>query len=355
MNTWLHRISHHAEVAYPLLDKNLLCIGFSEFINIDIIDSVLNAGNTWQERWPIFEKKCDSIWDKKEKTRHNLWRFIEGFKKGDVIIVPKSGTFSIYKIVGEKPLEIGNIVIANLQDCNGNSLSLQGGLYKTADGSIIDLGFVWEVEPIEINISRYEYADASLTARLKIRSTNALINDISDSINKAIDAFKKQKPINIRSTIIENLSPQILKLIRDVLNPDKLETLVKRYFESTGATAVDIPPKNQKYKEGDADVIAIFDSLKLIIYCQVKFHEGSTNSFAIDQISNYIKNKNRDMLEDGNEDNNDNYSRINWVISSADKFTDDAIDKAKKENVQLIGGLELAQMILNAGLSNLNI
>ena len=38
---WLHRISHHKEVSYPLLDNNMLSIGFSDFSNQEFIDDVL--------------------------------------------------------------------------------------------------------------------------------------------------------------------------------------------------------------------------------------------------------------------------------------------------------------------------
>jgi hypothetical protein len=37
MNYWLHRISHHAEIAYPLLDKGYLSIGFSDFATQEFI------------------------------------------------------------------------------------------------------------------------------------------------------------------------------------------------------------------------------------------------------------------------------------------------------------------------------
>ena len=83
MNYWLHRISHHAEVSYPLLEQNLLTIGFSDFANQKFIDNILNASNKWKERWTQLEKELANTWAEKTRTRHNLWRFIEGFKKND--------------------------------------------------------------------------------------------------------------------------------------------------------------------------------------------------------------------------------------------------------------------------------
>ena len=59
--------------------------------------------------------------------------------------------------------------------------------------------------------------------------------------------------------ILEKITPQVLKSLKSELNPDKFENLVKFYFEKNGATDVYIPAKNEKGKEGDADVVAIFE------------------------------------------------------------------------------------------------
>jgi hypothetical protein len=61
MNYWLHRISHHAEVSYPLLDKNILSIGFSDFSNQEFIDDILK-GDTWESRWSVLENKFEENW-----------------------------------------------------------------------------------------------------------------------------------------------------------------------------------------------------------------------------------------------------------------------------------------------------
>ncbi|MDP1971936.1 MAG: hypothetical protein Q8J87_03120, partial [Sediminibacterium sp.] len=91
MNYWLHRISHHAEFSYPLMELNLLSIGFSDFAYDGFINRVLNGGETWEKRWETFENEVEEIWGEKPRTRHNLWRFIEGFKKGDWVIIPGNG------------------------------------------------------------------------------------------------------------------------------------------------------------------------------------------------------------------------------------------------------------------------
>ena len=37
---WLHRISRHAEVAYPLLDNGYLSIGYSDLVNLILSKTV---------------------------------------------------------------------------------------------------------------------------------------------------------------------------------------------------------------------------------------------------------------------------------------------------------------------------
>ena len=72
--------------------------------------------------------------------------------------------------------------------------------------------------------------------------------------------------------------------------------LAKWYMEKLGAT-VEVPAKNStSTEEGDADVIAYFEPVKLVILIQVKKHQGNTDSWAVEQISNYKKNKN--MIQD---------------------------------------------------------
>jgi hypothetical protein len=345
MNYWQHRISHHAEVSYPLLNKNILSIGFSDFASQKFIDDVLKE-DTWEKRWEILNTKFDKAWGSRPRTRHNLWRFVDGFKKGDRIVVPSWGLFSVYELVSEKPQPISNLKIENLKDWNKKSLHIKNGLlYRNEEK--IDLGIYWEVKPIALNMSRKDYADAPLTSRMKIRNTNTNVFNLKDSIIRAIDSFKKKKPINLYSEILENIAPKVLETLNKELNPDKFENLVKFYFEKNGATEVSIPAKNEKGKEGDADVIAVFEPIKTIIYVQVKFHniKSETNQWAVGQIKDYRNNK---------ETMDDDYTKIAWVVTSATGFTKDCVRIAQEEKVHLIDGKRFSEMIIETGIFDLN-
>ncbi len=276
MVIWLHRISHHAEVAYPLLDNGLLSIGFSDFTEPNFIKDIRGEND-----WESFEKYFDDYWGKRPKTRYNLWRFIVEMREGDLIVVPSWGTFSVYELIEDRAIPVSEIELSEIKDWHGNKIEKKedGYLHRTttdkstnkSKDEIIDLGFVRKVKLIKKDIPRNEYADSALTSRMKIRYTNADISDLKESIDKALDAFKKGQPLNIHSQIIDKTRQSILDTIRTELNPEKFEILVKWYFQRIGASDVYIPSKNEREKKGDADVVAVFEPLKIIIYAQVSF------------------------------------------------------------------------------------
>lgn len=337
---WLHRISHHENVSYPLIEEGYMTTGWSHFSKHGFIESIKEKDSGWIN----FEEEL-AEWGN-PRNRYNLWRFVVEMKKGDWVIVPGYKVFSIYEIIDEGAFLISEIDATNLRDWNGNKVYF-GAYNKLYDENNyeIDLGFVRKVKPIELNIPRYEYADNELTTRLKYRQTNADISDLSRSINLALESFKHNKPINAYSLITKRASCEILKTIKEILDPDKLELLVKWFFKRIGAGSVNIPSKNAKDKEGDADIIATFEQIKTIIYVQVKAHGGQTNDWAIQQIKDYKSQQ--DTLEDG-------YSKIAWVISTCDNFSEGAQKLATESNIQLINGEAFSNMILEAGILNLD-
>jgi predicted Mrr-cat superfamily restriction endonuclease len=341
MSIWLHRISHHAEVSYPLLEHGLLSIGFSDFSNPGFIKDIC-AENGWES----FEKYIEDEWGFRPRTRYNLWRFIAEMGKGDLILVPSWGTFSVYELTEDMAIPVSEIELSEINDWHGYKIEKkEDGLLYGPSEELIDLGFVRKVKVIKKDIPRYEYADSALTSRMKILSTNADISDLQENIEKALDGFTKGQPLNIHSQIIIKTYQYILNTIRAELTPDKFEKLVKWYFERIGASDVNIPSKNESGKEGDADVVAVFEPLRIIIYTQVKFHEGETSSWSIEQIKNYKEQK--DTMDDG-------YSKISWVISSADNFSQESYAYAKEARVQLVDGKQFTRMLLEAGIVNLD-
>lgn len=338
MNYWLHRISHVAELSYPLLDKGYLTIGFSDFTNSEIVDKVL------ANDWNYFNRQFQEMWGTVPRTRHNLWNFLK-MSKGDIVIIPSWGTFFVCEILDERPLLIGETFSEELKSWGDKSVSTNGTHLISENGKAYDLGFARQVKVIYRQISRDKFADAKLTSRMKIRQTNASINDLKNSIEKSIENYKVNKPIHLHSIIIDKTANIVLDAIKNELNPDKFEKLVKTYFKTIGANEVSIPAKNESNKEGDADIVAVFENIKLIIYTQAKFQKGQISEWGTTQILDYKTNK--ESIDDG-------YNKVAWVITTANTFNEKAENLAKENEIQLINGLDFSKMLLNVGINLLN-
>ncbi|ALI98505.1 restriction endonuclease [Rufibacter tibetensis] len=338
MNYWLHRISHLAELSYPLLEKGYLTIGFSDLINHELIDKVL------EDDWDYFNSQFQKVWNNVPRTRHNLWNFLK-FQKGDLVIVPSWGTFFICEIVDDRPFLIGETFSEDLKSWGNKNVTTNGVHLLKEDGKAYDLGFARKVNVLYRDVSRDKFADAKLTARMKIRQTNAQINDLKTSIETSIENYKVDKPIHLHSIIIDKTASLVLDSIQNELNPDKFEKLVKTYFKTIGANEVSIPAKNESGKEGDADIVAVFESIKLIIYTQAKFQKGQISEWGTNQVLEYRTKK--ESIDDG-------YNKIAWVITTANTFNENAENLAKQNEIQLVNGIEFSKMLLNAGVTMLN-
>ena len=343
-NYWLHRISHKMEVSYPLLDKGYLSIGFSDFLkNEEFLENMINDKS---DKWELFEKENIAIWGDKYRTRYNLWRFLCEFSIGDYVLVPSWGTFSVYKITG-RPQFVGDVISDGFTDWNGNKMFLGGSGNRylvDENGDVVDIGFVISVEEIEKDIPRSDYAKNDLQSRMKIRQTNADINDLMEQVDDAIKRFKEKRPINIYAETIKSLSEPLKKVIDDIVYHDQFERLIKCYFEKIGADYVYIPSKRDGKGEADGDIVARFDALKLVVYVQAKHHKDETGERAVIQISEYTDQKQQEAFYS-------DYNSVSWVISSADSFSEDAQAQAIDNNIRLINGDEFTKMLIDAGMA----
>ena len=342
MSCYLHRISHCREWSFPLLEQNnLLSIGFFEVANPDFLEQ--HQQHNWEQVATEVADYYEPRWGYRPLSPHSLQKFLQ-MDEGDTVVVPDWGTFHVYQVASEV-----RMVPATLPDAfwidNAEIRYLDEGKLCSQDPQEeIDLGFFREVELVERNISRADYADASLTKRLKARQTTLDITDLEINITQAIDRFRANQVINWRSSVLNSCAERVLEVIDEQLNPDKFEQLIQAYFCRMGASA-EIPPKGETNKKGDADVIATFEALKTIFYVQAKHHEkGSvTDSWAVQQITEYVNTRNESTGVD-------EYTIVAWVISSAEYFSNDCKIKARNGSVRLINGLEFAKMLLDAGM-----
>lgn len=338
---WLHRISHEWDVSYKLLSAGYLSIGWSALAGSGIERVVRSATNSQP-----FEALMREYGYQASRSRWNLWTFCN-FSRNDFVVVPLfNGEFSIYKVVGRCiPIsELSGFPDFVSEDGSRIIRDEKGLLRRFQTNDIVDVGFVVQVDPIKEHISRYEYADNKLTARMKIRQTNADISDLAENVQNVIGA---NSPIHFYSAVIEELAEKLLNTIKAQLTPDKFELLVKWYFEKIGASNVFRPGKNSadKWDGADADIVAEFDPLKIMFYVQVKLHDDITSQWAVEQIA---------MYKDQHELASSEYTIIPWVISTASGFSADAITMAQENNVRLITGTEFARLLIDAGITDMN-
>ena len=209
-----------------------------------------------------------------------------------MVIVPLYwGYFSIVRVkcspkpVTELPasaLEGLNVILKNDSDMKG--------IYR--DGNEVDLGFYVEIEPIKLDIPR-SYANSALQSRMKIRQTNADINDLESEI---LAVSKRKEPVNLHDVIADEAAKIILSAITDNANPIDTEKLVRWYMKKAGAANVYKPSKPA-----------------------------------------------------GNP-NEDNYADADVAA----EFSREAISLAQENSVRLINGMEFAHMLVDAGISDIN-
>ncbi|MBR3489100.1 MAG: restriction endonuclease [Bacteroidales bacterium] len=343
MNYWLHRITGGdgaLEFAHPLLFNNrYLSIGWSDFSEDVFVKKIKERGTEYLDE--VMQNEGYGL----PRNRWNLFRFINEMHKDDIVLVPTWNEFSLFKIADDVILTNQSIDPSLLKNWNGNLAQLhEDGYFHNSVGGYVDLGFYRKVTPILLNIPREGYADQDLYSRMKIRQTNANITDLRESVEKAKESFKSKKPINLKEQIVEEAAPKLLSLIEKLTNDIKFENLVEWYLKSLGARIYK-PSKNESATgDGDADRVGYFDNIKTAIMVQVKKHEGTTDDWAVQQIKAYKANHNYG-----------DYHTQMWVISSCEKYSDNAIKLAEAEGVCLINGIEFAKMILDAGLEGLNI
>lgn len=338
INYWLHRISHKSEASYPLIEKGYLSIGFSDFSDQEFLDKLMTKED---DAWEYFEQTNHIVWGELRRTRYNLWRFLYEFTIDDIVLIPMYKSFSLYKIIGE-PVLSGGLDIEIGEEIRGNGKNL---LYK---GKSIDIGFLIPVEKLEYGIERSKYADAPLTSRMKMRQTNGNITRLKTSIDNALENARNNTPISLYGEVIEDIQLSLLKNIKNNLQDDKFEKLIKWYFNKIGADIVEIPPKNEGFKKdgSDGDIIADFELIKVRVLVQAKYHEGETSEWAIEQISKYSEQHKE--LGDGE------YTYINWAVTTGDDFSERARRLAEEKNVRLINGMDFAGMLIDAGIDGID-
>lgn len=348
-------------MSYPLLEKkSYLTIGFSDVLKHEPeVASKLQNGDMDKE---MFNSLIEKTYKTMGKGRWFLWHFLKDFQKGDKVIVPWWGTFAATEILEPaRPISglEGQLGEDNIRDWKGRQLIAlkDNGLFvKDANGSNlpVDLGFFVKVKPLiaykgSVFAPRNGFLPNHLLKKLKYRGTNYQLTDQSAEIEKAIERANKDERIDFHEIVAQSTVSQIKTFMRNIPSDSEFEKLVQYYFEKLGAK-VEIPNKNAPGKgDGDADVIAQFEELGVVVLVQVKQHTDNTGEHAVYQIKTYIEQQ-VDQFDMGQ-------TLIGWVISAGDGFSEqakhDAIQDGGKQ-IRLINGEEFARMLLDVGFAGIN-
>ena len=303
---WLHRVSY--EGGLEILEReNRLTIGFSA-----VAKSVEACEAMDKRNYAEFCKAYTAIYKGAiERNKNGLWRFVTEMAVGDIVVVPFRYGFSICCVSGDA-------IVCN----RGNR----------------DLGWEREVKTLAKCSPREDYACSGLLSRMKCQQTNLCINDLSDEVDDALRRKQGNEPLRL----LEPMSEQLLEKLKTSVSPSGFERFVASYFKSLGAQAI-VLTKNVSDKHGDCDVEAVFPSIRLTVCVQCKHHVGTTDDWAVRQISDYAENRGKKGAED-------NWTYAYWVVSLADKYNDDAYRLARENGVTLINGMDFCRMCLNAGI-----
>ena len=340
---WMHRISYERDVKEILLNEdNLLVTGWGKVSTDAFLNKVYKKDREGYNQ--IYKQEFGQL----SRNRFCLYMFINEFKKGDYVIVPGDKDFSVYQIVGERVCTKEHLHLSIKSTSANQLIDYRNDRYfNKKTGDELELGFFWEVQPIELNISRDSYADNILRQRLKFQMTNIEMTDLSERIEKAIKDKRNGNIINVYAEISNNVRGIILKNLTETINDSHLERVVKWYVDRIGATKSYIPAKNTLSKDkGDADVIALFDDLRVMLVIQVKQYTDSVGKNDVEQVVKAFEYYDEKYPE---------YTSLKWLVSTCKSFTDEAAEIAENENVRLINGDEFSQMILDAGIKDMNV
>lgn len=343
---WLHRITGgdngHLLSYHLLREHGILSTGWADFSTQENLKRIQDG------KIPAIEKLMWENWDieRLPNNRYSLNRFINDMKAGDVVVVPMwDGKFSICEIVDDVIYTNDNLPPSYYSQY-GIELYKDGYLYQ--GNLLIDLGFYRNIRIVEgcIDVPRKGYADQALTSRMKVRQTNVKLDEtFAPHISEAILRWKEKRPIEIKADLSQASLPGLRDTINSLLDDQLFEELVGMYLKAIGADEVTKPaPNASTTEEGDADREAIFENIKVRILVQIKKHDkdGLTDKWGVTQIKAY---------KDNNP--NDEYTTILWLVSNANTFSEEAIAEAEGNNrVRLITGEEFARMILDVGLKH---
>ncbi len=286
--------------------------------------------DVWKER---YKNSSREHWNHNPEDHEAIKRYwilypMVELKRGDVIVVPKVPTYDAFAIT----------TVTDGYEFDQRPSENRSGFDDYRHVIHIDSNF--------LKIFNYSSSLETRIVLKKMRAYQSAVNKVlNDEFVQTIQILlNRDGDISIRSTsdlfkdIKKSTLNDILKQIRK-LTPFDLESLLRKVFENVGY--VFLESHKSDGKGGDADIIftyslpllSEFEGIDLKLYVQVKQKDGKDQS-DIEGVEQLIKISEGDV------------SSIKILASTTDDFTDKCKVKAQENNVLLISGENLAELIL---------
>lgn len=248
-------------------------------------------------------------------------RFYNEMRIGDIVVIPRPGTFYVCKITSG---------VIYKPDCIDEDTAIRRDIEWLNGG-----------EPIDRSL-----ASNTLISRLKYYGTLINITDLKQHLETALDNAQAGGALSFQEQAFESAVNQIETLLtapETNMDPRRFEILVCELLKKMGASA-EIQPKNRFAQGADIDIEAVFVDLGLTIYVQAKYHKNVTDEYPIKQLIEAIKSLGDDVPE----------QFVAWAVTSG-QFSPNIMDMAQNNRIRLVDGHELAEMIVRHGISNLTV
>lgn len=293
-----------------LIDKDQIGLGWKglRFCDFNSIEDLFKNGVENSRYKGNIGRKKNQI-----KRYYNL-------AKGDIVIVPATGSIVVAEVVGEKSFK-------------------EDAAVKYGENRI-NVSYFRD-EKKNVFIPRKQLSTA-LQSRLKIQMSVANLSDFSEEIGRHVEALEKGETHTWKKATEDKEANALSCFKADLLKRIKqgdvgleaggygLEKLVQELFEIEGYHA-EIQAKNQSRGIDDVDIIATrvngitLEAERFLI--QVKHHKGTTGQKGLEQ-----------LIAHGIDRTDQEFRLTRKILITTAKFSDNLLNKAEENNIIAMDG-----------------
>lgn len=214
---WIHNIDQEIEVSYPLLNMDILSIGWSDFGKDDTFPMITDETAVFRN----LTQPCDG------RELMDLGRFLNQMKNGDYVIVPNypnQDCISVFRVCGEA-YSLHKLNVPELKDLRGHTVNLNEEHKLEVFGREFDLGFFRKV----IRVGFINKDNASCLLKEAIENCKSVNTELGNRKNAGLFRNLEITPEEI--TYRKSLLQKYFKEIDKVYNKIK-DSLIRMPYDS---------------------------------------------------------------------------------------------------------------------------